>query len=809
MRNSSLSVLLAGAALLVPTAMSAQGLTPTQLSLLNGAVQSAAGNASATTTSTAGSFGSPPFSGGTTARTLAARAADIYNVRDFGALGTNLPVTLEAAFPATATDSLSDFAAQSVNGSTPYAWMTNPAFGLTFKMQTSAAQSAAGSSLTFLESLSGINNWTATVATWQDPQNGNFLVQNGMLVSGPCFAAGTTVTAVNRSAGAAGYGTVTTSAPSTTACPPGTLINFTIAPAQLRALTIDWLGIQGAMAAAWLNSRSGGSIYMPAGNYMLNHSLINAGGVTDSTIETPNLDIHGDGVAVTRLQFIGDLGPDMCGLIEATRGTGSTSMSTYHNFRMMGPWPSTRIEGLAPNQMDGLCLGAAAKASEIYVNGMRAGVNGVKDHWSLRDVVLSNNGYGIYFAPYSSTIGNQSIEDSSLVGNTIASIAVSTTNQIDSSILSNLHTGFSPYGLYYESNTSNTIRQLNFLSNSTLINIYIEAVGNGWIYGSEATGSAVNNTFIGGSYSDVGKWTEYALSNGSGGVISAPAVIYLNSFDNNTMVNTTWSDYGNVTDAIVESSSDCAGNLWINDRTFVFNANGVVQPLKCANSESGNKFLTAEASGMFQYVTAAVTAGVPLSDNGVSHVSRYVDGQTFAGIAATPAAANAVVGVISSGGDLQSVPKAYPGQAIKLGQPIFVTSGGVAGGIDATGAIGTAWWGSPSGTKTIQLDLDSGMKGGAAGAEINLSATGTSQATAFPLNSRTDEFNNVPLASGVSLAVIPIGSAIVIYNDAANALTVYPQAGGQIGSAPVNAGVSIPPGSSGTFRRTSTTTWHQ
>ena len=117
MRNLFRIALLAEAALLVPLVAHAQGLTPAQLALLNGAVQSAGGNASAAMTSTAGTSGTPSLAGGTTARTLASRAADIYNVKDFGALGTNLAVTLGAAFPATVTASLAAFAAQPLAGS--------------------------------------------------------------------------------------------------------------------------------------------------------------------------------------------------------------------------------------------------------------------------------------------------------------------------------------------------------------------------------------------------------------------------------------------------------------------------------------------------------------------------------------------------------------------------------------------------------------------------------------------------------------------------------------------------------------------
>ena len=809
MRHLFRVVLLAEAALLAPLAVHAQGMTPAQLALLNGAVQSAGGNASASTTSTAGSFGSPALAGGTTARTLTSRAADIYNVKDFGALGTNSYVQLQSVFPGSATASLAAFAAQSVNGATPYAWMSKAAFGLTFTMPTSVAQGGSGTTLTFLESLSGINNWSATVAAWQDPQNGNYLVQPGMLVSGACVANGTTVSAVNRVPGTAAYGTITLSSATSSACAAGAAITFTIAPAQLQILTTDWLGIQGAMAAAWLNTQSGGSIYIPTGNYLVNHSLINAGGVTDTTFETPNLDVHGDGVAESRITFTYDLGPDTCGMSEATRGATDTSLSTYHDFRLIGPWPASRVEGTPPNQMDGLCIGANARAYGMHVTFMRAGVNGVKDHWSLREVELANNGYGVYFAPYSNTLGNQVIQESALVGNTIASIAVSSTNQIDSSLLKNLHTGFSPYGLYLEPKTANVGTPLTFLTNSTLMNVYIEAIGNGWIYGNGETGLVANNTIIGGGYSDVGAQVNYALPNGSGGHLTAPAVVYVTEFDRNTMINTNWSSYGSVTDAILETDWYCVGNLWINDQSFVFNATASVPSIKCSSNMSQDRFLTAAGDGLFRTSSAAVAAGAPLADAGGFRVTPFTDGRTFAGLAATPAGANGGVGVLTFADNVSNVPKVNPSQTIQQGQAIFATTGGVAGGVDGQGAIGTAWAASLAGTITVHLDLDPGMKGGASGAATQLAATGTSQAAAYLLTSASSQFTSVPAGSGAMLPIAPTGEEIAIYNDGTRALNVYPQPGGQIGSNPLNAALSVAAGSSVTLRRISPTVWHQ
>ncbi len=745
---------------------------------------------------------------GMPARSLAARAADIYDVRDFGALGSNSSTTLATQFPATATASLSSFASQNVNGTTPYTWMTNPAFGLTFSMTTSVDQGGAGTSLTFLRALTGINNWSASVAAWQAPGYGNLLLRPGMQVSGSCIAAGSTVAAIGRTPGASGYGTVTLSQPTSADCASGAAITFTIAPSQLQGLTMDWLGIQSAMAAAWQNAQAGGAVYMPGGNYIVNHSLINAGGVVDTNFDVPNLDVRGDGVAETRLSFPGDLGADSCAILSGGRGVPLTSLSTYHDFRILGP-SYARVIGTMPSQMDGLCMGADDRAYGLSISNMRSGVNGVKDHWSVRDATLSNNGYGIYFAPYSSTIGNQVLENLSLVGNTLASIGVATTNQIDASLISNVHTGFSPYGFYYEPNAGNVGNGLNnILTNSTLTNVYVEAIGNGWIYGAGARGTVIRNVFVNGGPTDVGSQTSYAMPNGSGGVTRAPAVVYVNEFQSNTMLGTCWTSYGSVTDAIVETSDRSTGNVWVNDPAFVSNATTSVWPIKAAGGMNNNTFQTPWGSGVFRRAAQAAAANLPVYDTGSFLVVPYVDGKSFAGITAAPASQNETVAVVTAA-DFESVTKADPTQVIVGGQPVFATAGGVAGGLDQKGAIGTAVGYSGAGTATAYVDLDPGANAGGPGAASGLTAAGNNQASALKLAASTDRFTAVAPGTGTVLAAVPVGEAIVIYNDGANALLVYPQPGAQIGNAAPNAAVSLAAGSSASFRRLSGTLWHQ
>ena len=99
--------------------------------------------------------------------------------------------------------------------------------------------------------------------------------------------------------------------------------------------------------------------------------------------------------------------------------------------------------------------------------------------------------------------------------------------------------------------------------------------------------------------------------------------------------------------------------------------------------------------------------------------------------------------------------------------------------------------------------------GGCAGTVANgLSASGTTQANAYVLTASASEFSSVATGTGALLPVVQIGSAVTIYNDGANPLSVYPQNGGQIGTGSINAPFLIAPGSMASFRQMTAMTWN-
>lgn len=88
-----------------------------------------------------------------------------------------------------------------------------------------------------------------------------------------------------------------------------------------------------------------------------------------------------------------------------------------------------------------------------------------------------------------------------------------------------------------------------------------------------------------------------------------------------------------------------------------------------------------------------------------------------------------------------------------------------------------------------------------------LSTTATTQATATLLSDEYNEFGTVGLSGAAVLpnesqmGLVP-GDSIIVVNEGANALAVFPPVGGYIGAGAQNASVSVAVGASARFIRT-------
>ena len=97
-----------------------------------------------------------------------------------------------------------------------------------------------------------------------------------------------------------------------------------------------------------------------------------------------------------------------------------------------------------------------------------------------------------------------------------------------------------------------------------------------------------------------------------------------------------------------------------------------------------------------------------------------------------------------------------------------------------------------------------GFAGGVAG---TVSAAGTTQGTATALTASKNLVTTVAASSGVSVPLAEIGDDILIYNDGANTLTVYPPTSGKINNAATNGGVSLATETCIVLTRMSSTQW--
>lgn len=530
-------------------------------------------------------------------RSLAARGTDVFNPKDFGAIGDGSSHPIGTTYGASLS-AIAAFVTQA--GATPFSWVTNAAYGLTFSMNTTAAQGSPGTALTFQTTVSGINGWSATIASFNGlPATGQNILIDGMNVTGSCVAANTTVSTF-----AISTGVVTLSQNTSGACGSGTAITFSLTNAQVQALQADFLGIQSAVAAA-AQSVIGGTVHISQGNYVVNRPVWNPGINNGSSVYTW-IDFTGDGDRNTILNFTTDLGAGSCALGEANRGVASAGYSTYRGFYLIGPGTSNTV-GNPVAGMDGLCMGSKDVAEHIYATEFHAGISLLEDHGSISRSNLSGNFYGIYFAANGDTIGNWNIEETILAYEAWSGIGIAWNNSINYSYLKDLDIGTSsPYAIYREAVIAGHTLVMFGLNASTLVNLFGEGNGNGFIYEETSSDEVNGNTFINVGPTMSGN-TAYQIPGRT-----SKAVIYTGGFLFNVMVNTDFSFGGGnnslVADAIVEGQEAIQGNQFGFIPNEILNATTDFPILK-APTILFDTFEIDRASGEFRVAEAGLTNG--------------------------------------------------------------------------------------------------------------------------------------------------------------------------------------------------------
>ena len=122
----------------------------------------------------------------------------------------------------------------------------------------------------------------------------------------------------------------------------------------------------------------------------------------------------------------------------------------------------------------------------------------------------------------------------------------------------------------------------------------------------------------------------------------------------------------------------------------------------------------------------------------------------------------------------------------------------------------------PSISKMMGFGLAPQVAGAVTGDVVNnVTATGTTQATALALSANHNLLTVVALNSGVMLPAISSppglgvsnGDQITVYNNGANPAAVYPPLGSTIGLAAVNTAVAVASGKASRFTMLTPTIW--
>ncbi len=169
-------------------------------------------------------------------RKLEERAADIINPRDYGAVGTGTSTTANAALGIT---TLSQLAAYSKNGVTPYSFINSYPHGVLFNLLPEVTATTGATSLTFKTTGTIQTNIATSAAATSGASSivvgdkfvtiGKTAIAVGTAVSGTNIAPGTTISSIS---GFSGAWTLGLSANITGNIASGTLLTFAVRPAS-------------------------------------------------------------------------------------------------------------------------------------------------------------------------------------------------------------------------------------------------------------------------------------------------------------------------------------------------------------------------------------------------------------------------------------------------------------------------------------------------------------------------------------------------------------------------------------------------
>jgi hypothetical protein len=241
--------------------------------------------------------------------------------------------------------------------------------------------------------------------------------------------------------------------------------------------------------------------------------------------------------------------------------------------------------------------------------------------------------------------------------------------------------------------------------------------------------------------------------------------------------------------SLAVSGNVTAGNLYANSGTGGFTT------LTASGNITGANVIVSGTTNATSTTTGALTVAGGIGVAGNSYVGNTTVKSNLAYVA--PNGANTITSQMLNGGTL-----AWSGNAGQL----FSITDSMSGNIFSVNDV--------SGIPMIAVDAGGNIyfatSGGyvAYGVTSSITAAGSTQGTATSLTRPINIVSTVSSSTGVVLPATVAGMRMIVVNNGANALNVYPPSGGAINSGATNAAYSQPVGSRIEFIASSTTQWY-
>jgi len=455
-----------------------------------------------------------------------------------------------------------------------------------------------------------------------------------------------------------GISQVTLSNPTSSACAANTALTFSYSNSMVQALDMDWLGLQSAVVAATNTVTGGAEIRIPAGIYNLSRML-----ALPNADAPLGLSVRGDGTLNTVLKAQQDTGRGTCAMGENNRAGGDLTAS-YSGFQLVFMNAPYAV-GLEPAGMSGLCIGEAAQIYQVDVRSFHAGYEILNDHQKIARSQADYNWFGLEMAANSNKAGNQDLENNEFLAEGLSSLAAGWNYGIDSSIITNTHTGFSPYG-YYREGAPYGSSVTGWLTNTQLNNVGGEALGNGWMYGENGAYDMIA--------SDIFIETSPSIDPSRGFNLPSQGmygVFVVGQLTTNTFIssNINMSNGGSASDSTMVTcalicaqapSSLIGSNRWMDSlsSTSMIAAAGTTTqsftaaPIFTSQYAANNTWTSGAASGSLVSTDTAVTVGEVMAytySYTAAGTTPMTSGGVARGVAANAAPAGGVVAVIEQG----------------------------------------------------------------------------------------------------------------------------------------------------------------